>query len=671
MVTDSPVRYGLLFGLVLLVYWPVFHAGYVWDDKVVYENPLITSSDGLRDMWLHPTEMRPYEIHYWPMTHSTFWIEHQLWGNDPVGYHIVNVVLHALNSIVLWIVLIQIGIRGAWLAAYIFALHPVHAESVCWIVERKDLLSGLFYLLAMSTFIKYYRTRKTSHMIATMVLYPLALLSKSIVITFPVALIIYIWWQEKQPDWKKHGYIIVVAVFSLGYAIFDVILSRGGEVLTFHFTAIEKILIAGRAMGFYLFKLIWPFPLMAVYPLWIIDSSDLWQYLFPITFVIGIALLWIYRNRLGKAPFAAMIYFAVTLGPVLGFIEFGYMRYSFVADRFQYLASIGPIMLAAAGIHYLFVRQSQRIMLIKYGVIVVLMIVYSYLTLFQAGTYQGKMTLFQHNVNVNPDAYIAHYNLAAQAVQGSDYETALTHYREVERIKPEHGDSMMQLGNTLMALKRWKEAEAAYSRDLKNRPDRVNSWINRGNCLLRQGMSEDAIESYRSALAFDRENPLANNNLGFCLFQKGDYAGAIEHYTISLKTNPNSLETHINMGRAYTQQNEPTNASKHCRAALAIDPGNIEAMNNLSWFLSSAPHENERNPAEAVRLAEKACSLTGHQDPGCLDTLAAAYASKGDFVRARAAASEALELAKNSTDQELVNEISQKLKQYQSKNINH
>ncbi len=648
----------LIIAAILLIYSPVFNAGFVWDDKAVYDNPVMVRTDGLARIWFHPRDLIPYEIHYWPVVHSTFWLEYQFHHGNAGGYHITNVILHIINCLLLWCILRKIRLPGAWFAAVIFAVHPVHVESVAWIVERKDLLSFLFYLLAFQAFLRYRRHTRKPILLSALVLFLLALLSKSIAITFPLLLLFWEWTQVERPLWRIPRDHIPFWILAGGYTVLDVTLARTAEVLTFGFSIPEKIIIAGQSIWFYIRQLVFPVEILAVHPRWTIHAGEIIPYIFPVSAIGVLIVLAMLRHRAGKWPIFIAAMYCLTLLPVLGMVTFGFMRYSFVADRFQYLASAFPI----AGITALIttaVRHKspaiRRVISFTAAIIVIFLCVGSFQ---HAGHYRDKLTLFQHTLTKNPDAYIAHYNVAAERAIEGDHNAAVLHFREVQRIQPGHGDTMLQLANSLMTLGRFAEAERAYRNYLETHPQKVNAYINLGNVVLRQGRMADAIQSYQQALVLDPENSMANNNMGFCLADQNRPAEALICYRKSLKKNPDSIETHINIARILMKQDDRSVAARHYRKTLRLDPNQTEALNNLAWILSTGP---DSDPPTAVKLAQRACTVTGWKQAELMDTLVTAYLAAGQHRQAVATAEKALKIAEKAGNKPLIDALKRRM----------
>ena len=356
----------LVFAATLIAYFPALRGGLIWDDDFHVTKPLLRSLHGLGLIWFHVGETPQY----YPLLHSAFWVEHRLWGDAVLGYHLVNVLLHATSACLFGLILKKllvervapnplvglsgrISVLGATrstflgtplVGALLFALHPVCVESVAWISEQKNTLSTVFYLLSALAFLEFDRTRKWAGYFLATGLFVLALLSKSVTATLPAALLVVFWWQRGRLSWKRDiapllPWLAIGAASGLFTAWVEKfsIRATGAE---FSLTAVQRCLVAGRVIWFYLGKLAWPVDLTFIYPRWVIDASAGWQYLFPLAFVALVAALALTCRRT-RGPLAALLLFAGSLAPVLGFFNVYPFRYSFVADHFQYLATLG------------------------------------------------------------------------------------------------------------------------------------------------------------------------------------------------------------------------------------------------------------------------------------------------------------------------------------------
>ena len=354
----------LLIALVFVSYARVFNAGFIWDDEShLTRNPCIVGPLGLKEVW---TSARAV---YYPLVLTTFWIVHKFVGLSPWPYHLLNVLLHAGSAVLLWRILRQLDVRGAWLGAALWALHPVMVQSVAWVTELKNTQSGFFYLLSIFCFLKSHgaiqgravsrsllrRTgdRRSLLFASSLVFFILATLSKPSVVMLPVVLFLCIWWRTGRTHWRDvvalAPFVLISALASV-WTIFEQKFHAGATGTEWAQTWPDRLIIAGRAIWFYLAKLIWPHPLIFIYPRWEIDSSQLTAYLPLLAALAGLLALWLSRAKWSRAVFFAAAYYVVSLFPVLGFFSVYFFRYSFVSDHFQYLASMGPLALAGAGI---------------------------------------------------------------------------------------------------------------------------------------------------------------------------------------------------------------------------------------------------------------------------------------------------------------------------------
>src|SRR5213595_2210687 len=347
----------LIFAVILAVvtifaYRPAWHGGFLWDDDdYIIKNELLTAPDGWQRIWFSldsPSQ-------YFPFTYSTFRIEHALWGLNTTGYHWVNLLLHIGNALLVWAVLARLRVPGSWLAAAIFALHHVQVESVAWITERKNVLMGFFFLLTLLGWIVFIdeRTKRPWPFYGlALVFYVLALSAKSTACTLPAALLLILWLQKRRINTRRLIQILPFVILGMGMGLLAVWWERyhqGTSRAVFAFlTPIERILIASRAVWFYLSKLIWPSNLTFIYPRWNISPQHPLDYTWLLAGIVLCAAIYFVRRYVGRSAEVAAVFFVATLSPVLGFIMLYTFRYTFVADHYQYLACIGPITLVSA-----------------------------------------------------------------------------------------------------------------------------------------------------------------------------------------------------------------------------------------------------------------------------------------------------------------------------------
>ena len=373
----------------------------LWDDDQHVTSRALRSAEGLRRIWFEIGATQQF----YPVVYTAFWLEHRVWGDDTLGYHVVNVVLHACSALLLLLILRRLSIPGAWLAATLFALHPVYVESVAWIAEMKNTLSGAFYLAAMLAYLRFDVSRRWLPYALAAALFVLALLSKTVTATLPAALLVLFWWQRGAIAWRRDvlpllPFVVAGAAGGLTTAWIERTLlgARGAE---FEFSLVERVLIAGRAIWFYLATLAWPSRLIFIYPRWEVSEGVWWQYLFPAGVVALVAAAWLVRKR-SRAPLAVLLLFSGTLFPVLGFFNVYPFRFSFVADHFQYLASAAVIVLFSAAVVTLAGRWHVRPAVATGTAAVVLGSLLAPLTFAQSRHVRGRRNALPHDAQRQP-----------------------------------------------------------------------------------------------------------------------------------------------------------------------------------------------------------------------------------------------------------------------------
>ena len=350
-----------LLAITLAAYAPALTAGYIWDDQEnVSDNVQLVSPDGLHQIWLIP----PSNHRYSPLAYTSFWIEYRLWGLAPWGYHLTNILLHSAAAILAWQLFAQLQVPGAWFAAALFAVHPVEVESVAWITEQKNVLSLTLVLLSMLCYLRFApvqaedrvdeipsSARWTWYALA-LALFALALTAKTVVATMPAVMLMIYWWKRGRIRWSDVAYLLPFLAISVAMVFITLRMEAhdiGTEGKDWSLPATERLLLAGRAVWFYVGKLLWPYPLAFFYPQWKLDGQAWLQYLWPIAALALLVVLWFAKgSALGRGPFAAAVTFAIVLAPTLVFFNNYFMLYAYVADHFQYHASLAILALAAA-----------------------------------------------------------------------------------------------------------------------------------------------------------------------------------------------------------------------------------------------------------------------------------------------------------------------------------
>lgn len=598
--SDRDWLWGLLLVLaVILVYQPVWQAGFLWDDNIyITAGPNLAGLSGLKEIWTSSAA----DIS--PLTFTTFWVEHALWGLAPLPYHIVNVLLHGASAVVLWRVLGRLRVPGAWLGAALWALHPVEVESVAWITETKNTESGLFFLLSILFFIKGRRESnpdKTagggSDFALTLLFAALAMASKSSTVVLPVILCLCAWWMEGRWDWRhlrKIGPVFALSAVASGLALWTQKLqlatdSNPAWVRTWP----ERLVTAGDAFWFYLGKLVWPHPLITVYPRWQIEANR-WASYGPLLAVLGVGLiLWLKRGSWARPWFFVFVYFLVTLLPVLGLLDNYIFRFSLVFDHFQYLASMGPLALAGAALvrwaEFINPGRSWLVSIVGAGVLLLL----GTLSWRRAWVFESEEALWTNTLAGNPGCWLADNNLGQVLLQKGWNDEAATQFRKGLGIYPADARAHNNLGDALLRLGQTDQAIAQWQTALALNPSYAEAYSNLGDALLRQGAVDRAVAEFQKALAINPNYAEAHNNLGNALLQKGEGDEAMLEYQKALELDPNYADAHYNLGKALFLRREVDQSITQFRQALASNPGHVEAHNNLGIALAQTGQIDE------------------------------------------------------------------------------
>jgi tetratricopeptide (TPR) repeat protein len=590
----------LIFAATLAAYAPVLRGGLVWNDSDYVTKRELRSVSGLERIWFEvgATEQ------YYPVLHNAFWLEHRIWGDTPWCYHLLNVLLHATSACLLVLILRRLQVPATWLAGLLFALHPVCVESVAWISEEKNTLSTVFYLLAALVYLRWKEgghavtSRSAPHLyLLAFGCFILALLSKSVTATLPAALLVILWWRQGRLFWKR-DIVPLIPWFVLGAAVglFTGWVERtyiiGGGSAEFALNPVSRCLVAGRAIWFYLGKLLWPHPLIFFYPRWRIDPAAPWQYLYPLAALGVLAGLWLIRKR-GRTPLAVALLFIGSLFPTLGFLNVYAFRFSFVADHFEYLACLAPM--SAAAVLCSRLAQTARILISS-----LLLGVLALLTFAQGFKYHDLDTLYCATLADNPDSWIAHNNLGNSLLAQHRFEEAIAHYRAALAVRSDLAETENNLGAALYDLGRPEEAAAHYQTALRIKPDYPEAEYNIGNLMRDAGRREEAAEHYQAALRMGPKFSAAEFSFGQLLQGEGRLQDAIAHYQAALVIEPDYPEAENNLALALADLGRPQEAIAHYERALRIRPDYAAADYNLGLALRATG----RTLAAVARLAE-------------------------------------------------------------------
>ncbi|MCC9655696.1 tetratricopeptide repeat protein [Rhodopirellula halodulae] len=605
-----------LIAITMLAYLPAIQGGFIWDDDdYVTENPTLNSLDGLVAIWTNPSATPQY----YPIVHSTFWIENHLWGLNPMGYHLVNIIVHCVSALLLWRLLSKLSIPGAYVAALLFAVHPMHVESVAWITERKNVLSGLFSLLTILCWLNFRDftrvesdglNRSRRWYVLASFCFVAALFSKTVASTLPAALLVMIWW--KRGTIRRSDILPLIPFFVIGISLglLTVWLEKnqvGASGIDWELSPWERVLIAGRALWFYAGKIVWPAELIFTYPRWEIDSSIWWQNAFPIAAFAVMIALFAYRDRLGRGPAAAVFLYAGTLFPALGFFDVYPMRFSFVADHFAYMASVPLIALIVSVVATWLQRDDDddeeafgigRFLPIMVSVGAVLLLATT--TFSQSTIYSGLEILWRDTLDKNPNSFLAHNNLGALLNRRGDYLEAETHLRRSIEIKPNFADSLINLAQARQNLGDLEEALALYQEATEVNPNLAEAFNGLGATQGMMGDLESSEASLQQAIEIDPNHANSYANLATLRSAQGRVDEAIELFQTAIQLDPERLEYKTNLARVLMSDQRWQESTLAWKAILHESPDDVSALHNLGVIAA-----NQEQPKIAIEYFEK------------------------------------------------------------------
>ncbi|HEY4312263.1 MAG TPA: tetratricopeptide repeat protein [Pirellulales bacterium] len=585
---------GLLAFLVLLVYWPALSNGYIWDDDAhVLSNLALREPAGLYNMWFKWGTIPQY----YPLVHTTLWVEYQIWGFDPHGYHLVNMLWHAAGVILLWRVLLRLNVPGAWLAAAIFAVHPVCVESVAWVSELKNVQSCAFALASILVYLRYAppdepadakRPTEGWDYELALGLFVAALLSKTVTAVVPAVLLVIYWWKRGRITSRDVGELIPFFIFGAVLGSITVWLETtyvGAAGAEWNYSLVERMLIAGRALWFYAGKLVWPHPLVFFYPRFDIDARVWWQYLFPVGAVATLVALWLARGTIGRGPAAAALIFTIGVAPALGFFNVYPFRYALVADHFQYQASIALLTLTAAALTLIGRNLPRVVAAAAGGLLLVPLVVAAHQ---QTHVYENLETLYTAVIAENPDSWMAQINLADFLDHRGRTDEAIPHYRAGLETMTKSNWHLGDLSRALSLTDQLDAGIAQFEEDLTaEHSDLESAELHRhlADVLHLANRDDDAIKHYEAALELNEKSPLALASLGQLLIDKQQVDEGIEKLHESLELSPHNALAQQNLGIALRKQGKLDDAIQALALAAQLGPNNAKTREELATVL--------------------------------------------------------------------------------------
>jgi protein O-mannosyl-transferase len=700
LLLSVPAGVALIIVVAFLAYLPCINGGFVLDDdELITGSDLIKAPDGLYSFWCTTKA-----TDYWPTTNTSLWIEWRLWKMNPAGYHVTNLILHIVESLLIWLILRKLSIPGAFLAAMIFVVHPVNVESVAWIAQRKNAMAMLFMLLSILWYLRAEMQLHGQNAINRLGIvcwyglslgaFLLAMTSKGSVAVLPALLLVIVCWLRPLTRWdivRITPFILVAAALAEVNIWFQTH-GSGEAIRSAGFS--ERLLGAGGVVWFYLYKALLPLDLAFVYRQWDIQTGNLLWWL-PLLAVLAVtAMLLLYRKGWSRPVLFAWGFFCVSLTPVMGFADVGFMKHALVADHYQHVAIIGVIALAAASFSAWRELIPTAARWAATAVAIAVVGALAFLTWQQSGIYCNAITLYQATLEKNKDCWMAYNNLGNELYKAGNRQEAIEHYERALALKPKYFDACNNLGMLLVLIGRPDGAITYSKQAVALRPDHIEANYTLGNAFKDAGQYQQAIEQYENVLALKPDYNEARNNLGLMLVKAGRSEDAIDQYLKAIRLNPDYFEAQYNLGLALFQTNRPEEAIEHfkqalrmkpnlaevheimgaaliqmgriqegidqCREALRLKPDLVEVRNNLGVALLRIGR-----PAEAVENYQQILALKPDFSEGYFN-LALALAEIHKSAEATDSAEKALKLAQYKNQTELARRIENWLKSYRA-----
>jgi protein O-mannosyl-transferase len=640
----------LLAAATFLAYQPVWHAGFIWDDNMLLMgNPMVKQGDGWWRVWCAQF------IDYIPAVSFSWWLEWRLWQYNPPAYHLVNVLWHVGDALLLWRVLLRLRIPGAGLAAAIFALHPVNVETAAWVAEQKNTQGLFFFLGAIWCHLQFEDTGGRRWYGLALGAFALSLASKTAAAPLPLVLLWLAWWRRGRV--ARLDFLRSIPFFILPAV--DALFALSGTTTrdTGFFIRLAR---AGETVWFYLYKALLPVNLVSIYPKWSVHAGNPLSYVPGLLFIGLLAVLWRSQKSWARPLLFGLGYFVLMLLPVLGFFDITLMRYAWVADHWQYFAIIGPIALLAAAVHMLQRKNALAGLVLAAFILTVC----GLLTWRQARIYKSGDVFWAEFMKVNQPA-IADYDAGRDLLSHGKPDEAMALFRQAIDLQPAFSLPYNSIASLLLQKGLTDEALPLLQEAITLRPDFPEAQENLGKVLLAQGRTAEALEHFQRSADLQPREAGAQYNFGRVLLQVGLPEDALDYLQKATALRPDFAEARYETGNAFEELGRFHEAIASYEKALDLRPNFIPVCNNLAWLLATAADPSLRNGAKAIALAQRADQLSGDKNPLVLGTLAAAYAEARRFPKAIATAQRAVSLADEQGNLKLADALRSQIKQYQ------
>jgi protein O-mannosyl-transferase len=620
------------------------------DDLYVYNTPAIQS--GLTLKGITAAFTNPHARNWHPLTTISHMLDCQLYGLKAGGHHATNVIFHTIAVLLLFWVLRQMtgAIWKSAIVAALFAVHPLHVESVAWVSERKDVLSAVFFFLMLGAYSRYARTPSISRYLAVATLYAAGLMAKPMLVSAPIVLLLLDYWPLRrfeqrflptrkgkisEHDIQKHT---IGRVFLEKIPLF--VLAAVGCVITFVLQkratgAIPPLPFLWRLENavtsyvIYAWKTLWPAQLAVFYP-HPNDTLAFWQVAGAMVFLLAVTAAAIVCRSQRPYLLTGWLWYLVMLVPVIGLVQVGEQGY---ADRYTYLPHVGLFMVIVwfAG-DVATVRRSRARLAVTSAIAVLIILGLAWVAFVQTSYWRNSETLWTHALEVTSDNDVAHNNLGYLCADRGDMDKAISHFESAARIRSGKRDPHYDLASAFVQM-------------------------NLGDVLARKGRSDEAMVHYQEAIRLQPNYGDAYYNRGSVLFAQGRIDEAIADWEKALQIQPNDADAHTGLGNALLQKGSLREAIAHYETALALAPEDPHSRNNIAWVLATASDTSIRDGARALGFAQQAVQLSGGREPRFFRTLAAAYAESGRFSEALAVAQQAAMIASMQGKTDMANKL--------------
>jgi tetratricopeptide (TPR) repeat protein len=590
----------------LLVFWQVRNFDFVnYDDKVyVSENShVLNGLTGSGVVWAFTS----CYLGYWqPLTWLSLMVNSQLFGPGPVGFHLVNVFLHLANTLLLFAVLRKMT-AAIWPSAFVaalFAIHPMHVESVAWISERKDVLSTLFWFLTMFAYVRYVEKPSIGRYIIAIIFFALGLMSKPMLVTLPFVLLLLDYWPLSRFLNSKFSILNLLCekipffILAAVSGVVTFLTQKAGSVIfdTKTVPLADRVGNAFLSYARYIGKFFWPQNLAVFYP-FDVGSLVVRQMAMSIVLLIVISVLVIYFGQNRRYLPVGWFWFIGTLVPVIGLVTFTGSAY---ADRFTYIPYIGLFIMLAWGLPELLSGWPNRKIVLGVAASMTLTAlgIFAY---WQVSVWNNSITLFSHALEVTQSNAVVHNYLGNSYFDLKRYQDAMESCKQAVNLMPDYAEANYNLGNAYSKLGRYQDAAQAYKQAVKIKPDYAEAYNNLAVAYVNIGSFQDALESCRQAVTIKPDYAEAYNNLGNACLSLGRWQDAIENYKQAIRIKPNWAVAYCNLGAAYGKIGSFQDAIEMYKQAVRIDPALAEAHNGLgAAYIDLGRYQDAIEPLKQV-----------------------------------------------------------------------